>query len=89
MRRKLAAAPWAFIATMGILALLLALPLSRIPFIHLSGTFLRSPSRLVYLTVFSLAMGMGSAITELLNKSDQTVRIAGIAALRHRAGTRL
>jgi hypothetical protein len=65
-RRKPPTGPWAFIVAVGLVALFLALPVARISFVHVSGTLLRSPSRLLYVTVFSLAMGLGAGIELLL-----------------------
>src|SRR5205823_2373934 len=45
--------PWAFIAVLGILSLLLAFPFWQQLMSHLPGTFFRSPARQIYLTSFA------------------------------------
>jgi hypothetical protein len=56
-----------FLAGLGAAGVLLSLPLAQ-PATErlLPGTFLRSPARLIYLTEFALAMGLGAGIDALL-----------------------
>jgi hypothetical protein len=63
--RRLPAAPWPWITALGILALVLALPVMQNLISHLPGTLLRSPSRQLYLTTFSLALALGVGIDAL------------------------
>jgi hypothetical protein len=81
VRRVWPARPWTFVAALGIVGMLLALPplhdaLSRVP-----GTFLRSPARLVYFTLFALAMGFGAAIDWLVTLRPGSVVTASAVAL--------
>jgi hypothetical protein len=68
--------PWSFLAVVGFGALLLALPLTDPLHKLLPGTFLRSPSRLLYLSTFSACMALGAAIHAL-----QSSRLLGIRAM--------
>jgi hypothetical protein len=61
VHRRIPCRPWIFIAVISALGLLLAFPAARAPFAHLPGTFLRSPSRLLYLTTLGLALAAGAA----------------------------
>src|SRR5207248_1212642 len=58
--------PWAFVVALGVLGLVLALPVAHPEFLHLPGTFLRSPARLIYLTTFALALALGAGLDVLL-----------------------
>jgi hypothetical protein len=68
-QRRVPNAPWAFIAVLGAGALLLSFPAARAPFAGFTGTILRSPSRLLYLTTFALAMGFGVALDLLIARA--------------------
>jgi len=61
-RRRLPETSWLFVAVMGTAAFVLALPFAGRLLALLPGTFLRSPARQMYLTTFSLAMGLGIAV---------------------------
>lgn len=77
--RRLPSQPWPFIVTLGLFALLLALPFVE----HLRGlvpgTILRSPARQLYLTTFALAMGLGSAVDVLLRAGGRKLGAALVA----------
>jgi hypothetical protein len=66
-RRRPTAGPLLFVACIGIVALLAALPAAQQVNRLLPGTFLRSPARLLYLTSFALAIAAGVAI-DLLSR---------------------
>src|SRR5439155_24489571 len=55
---------WVFFATVGVLALALALPAVHAIALLIPGTLLRSPARQIYLTTFALAMA-SAATTDL------------------------
>jgi hypothetical protein len=60
--RRLPGWRWGFLAILGTVALLGALPLAT-PILHLlPGTFLRSPARLLYLSTFCAAAALGAAV---------------------------
>jgi hypothetical protein len=61
--RRRAPAPALFFATVGVLSLVLALPFFAQVTHALPGTFLRSPARQLYMTVFCLALAFGSVIS--------------------------
>jgi hypothetical protein len=65
VRRKMPERPWLFLVALAVGGLLLALPAARLPFSRLPGTFLHSPSRLMYFTTFGLALGLGAAVDVL------------------------
>ena len=78
-RKRLSDSSFAFLAGLGIGALLLSLPFSQ-PLHHLvHGTFLRSPARLLYLSTFSACTALGCGVDWLLN-STLTRRAAIIIA---------
>jgi hypothetical protein len=52
----------AFFTALGVGSLLLALPFVRDLTSQIPGTYLRSPSRLVYLTTFALSLGAGAGL---------------------------
>ena len=71
-KRRLPRWPWSFLAVTGLGALLLALPLSD-PLRHIvPGTFLRSPSRLLYLSTFSAAAGLGCGVVRICGRRSQS-----------------
>jgi hypothetical protein len=62
VRRRLPDWRWQFLAILGTVAFLGALPLAT-PILHLlPGTFLRSPARLLYLSTFCAAAALGAAV---------------------------
>jgi hypothetical protein len=61
--------PGRFIVFLSVAGLLLAFPAARLPFAHLTGTFLRSPARLLYFTAFGLALGLAAATDVLIASS--------------------
>jgi hypothetical protein len=62
VQRRLPDARWRFLACLGLGALLCSLPLAS-PLLHsLPGTLLRSPARLLYLSTFSVAVGLGVGV---------------------------
>jgi len=65
-RRRLPASRWLFLALVGIVALLAALPLLDPLRQTLHVTLLRSPARLLYLCTFSLAAALGVATDYVL-----------------------
>lgn len=64
-RRKKISRTGLFFILIGLLSLLTALPFAQGFFHLLPGTFLRSPSRQLYLTGFSLSLGLGYAVKEI------------------------
>ena len=60
--RKRPRGPWLFLAVLGVLALLLALPVWHALIPRLPVTILRSPARQTYLTAFALAMALAAAV---------------------------
>ncbi len=64
--RRRPSQPAIFIAVMGVLALLLALPVAQAILPSVSFTILRSPSRWMYLTTFALSIGLGAAVHALV-----------------------
>jgi hypothetical protein len=68
---------WSFLAVVGVGALLLALPVTDPLHRLLPGTFLRSPSRLLYLSTFSACMALGAGIHAL-----QSSKLLGVRAMQ-------
>jgi hypothetical protein len=62
LRRRAAPPPWPFVAGLGLIAFLLALPPAKALLSLLPGTILRSPARLLYLTTFALALLVGALL---------------------------
>jgi hypothetical protein len=80
-RRVWPARPWTFVAALGVAGMLLALPPMHDALSHVPGTFLRSPARLVYFTLFSLALGFGAAIDWLVKLRPGNVGLASAVVL--------
>ena len=80
---KLPARPWLFLAAVGVGALLMALPFAQVLANSPRATFLRSPSRLLYLTTFALAAATGVLIDRVLRTGPKGRRwsAVGLAAL--------
>ncbi len=80
-RRRLPATRWLFLAMVGIVALIAALPLLD-PLRHaIPVTLLRSPARLLYLCTFSLAAALGVATDYVLRspRFGWAIVFAGLA----------
>lgn len=75
--KRLPAWPWSFLAVVGVGALLLALPVTDPLHRLLPGTFLRSPSRLLYLSTFSACVALGAGIHAL-----QSSKLLGVRAMQ-------
>src|SRR5262249_4646166 len=68
--------PARFVAALGVVGLLLALPPVRAITMYIPATLLRSPARLVYLSEFALAMALGAAV-HVLDRLNLPARAAG------------
>jgi len=55
----------AFFALVGSLALVLSLPFWHAVMLHVPGTILRSPARLMYIVTFALALALGAGLDRL------------------------
>jgi hypothetical protein len=66
VRKRLPARRWLFLTLIGLIGVLGALPLMDSIRHLIPAMILRSPARLLYLTVFSLAVGMGAGVDALL-----------------------
>ncbi|HXI85090.1 MAG TPA: YfhO family protein [Verrucomicrobiae bacterium] len=75
--------PWPFFIVLGSLALILALPLTQSLRSSIPGTILRSPSRQIYLTTFTLALALGGALDSWLRNPPPKARtwVVGAAFL--------
>lgn len=80
-RRRVPAVPWLLLAAIGVGALLLALPFARDSASLAGWTLLRSPSRLLYLTTFGLAVALGALVDLLLAASARRAVLATAGAL--------
>jgi hypothetical protein len=70
-----------FHAILGLLALALACGATNILLPNSGGTYLRSPARLIYVTTFALALGLGVAVDVLTKAAVQTPRAALFVSL--------
>ncbi len=61
--KRLPAAPFAFLAVLGVGALLLSIPAAQPLHRLIHGTFFRSPARLFYLCTFSASVALGCAVS--------------------------
>src|SRR4029078_4460955 len=77
-RRRRPAEPWAVFAVVGVAALVTALPVVQQWVAKLPGTFLRSPSRQVYVTTFALALALGAAVDLALRAAAPRRWAAGV-----------
>lgn len=71
-------APFAFLTVLGIGALLLSLPLAQPLYRLIPGTFLRSPSRLLYLCTFSASVALGCAVNWFMASDWFSLRLGQI-----------
>jgi len=79
-RKRLPEGRWMFLAAVGCIAFLGALPLLDFLRHLLPGTILRSPARLLYLTTFSLSIALGAAVDKVLAyKGSRTLAYAAVA----------
>ena len=79
--RRRPATPWLLLAGIGAGALLLALPFARDAVGGSGWTLLRSPSRLLYLTTFALAAGLGAFLDLALGARTRRAVLATLAAV--------
>lgn len=82
--RKRPRGPWLFLAVLGVLALLLALPVWHALIPRLPGTILRSPARQTYLTAFALAMAFATAVELAVGwatSKDKTLPVVALATV--------
>jgi hypothetical protein len=66
VRKRLPSVRWLFLASIGLVALIAALPLMDFLRGLLPGLIFRSPARLLYITGFSLAAGLGAGVDAVL-----------------------
>src|SRR5205814_4482412 len=81
--RSMLSTPWPFITLLGVLSLALALPFWQRLMSHIPGTFLRSPSRQVYMTDFALAMALGGAVCLATGYVRSEEHTSELQSLRH------
>jgi hypothetical protein len=88
LRRRRPGTRAAFFLTLGMGALLLALPFAKELSSLIPGTILRSPARLLYLTSFVLSLAAGAALQTILRSvrgrgAPRRALLAGVVALVH------
>jgi hypothetical protein len=70
------AKPITFLAVLGLAGIVFSLPFVQQASYLLPGTILRSPARLIYLTVFALAAGLGAGVhAAIANVRPRTARV--------------
>jgi hypothetical protein len=82
VRKHLPAGRWMFLACVGLIAFIGALPLFEFLRHLLPGVILRSPARLLYLSTFSLSVALGAAVDSVLAAkllAGATLRYAAVA----------
>lgn len=79
--KRAPAAPFAFLTALGIGALVLSLPVAQPVYRLIPGTFLRSPSRLLYLCTFSASVALGCAVSWFMASGWFSVRVRQIILL--------
>jgi len=80
-RRRWPERPWLLLALVAVGAVALALPLTQSLTGRFHVTLLRSPSRLLYLTTFGLAVALALGLHEALRSAPRTKKRLGIAAV--------
>jgi len=74
-KRRVPAWPWSFLAAVGLGALILALPVANSLRSMMTGTFFRSPSRLLYLSTFAASVALGFGVNAFLKSKVFTLRV--------------
>jgi hypothetical protein len=74
-KKRVPAWPWSFLAAVSVGALILALPMTGFLRSMTPGTFLRSPSRLLYLSTFSASVALGFGVSAFLKSKVFTLRV--------------
>lgn len=86
-RKRLPGWPWAFLAALGTVALIFALPVVDPLRRMIPGTVFRSPARLLYLSTFSASVALGFGVHAFLASSLFRLRVrqavVGLALLFH------
>jgi hypothetical protein len=75
IRKRLPGWPWWFLSAVGLGSLILALPMTDFLRRMTPGTFLRSPSRLLYISTFTASVALGYGVSAFLRNGVFRLRV--------------